>query len=560
MSGRLALALGVVAYLALNLALATHPWMPDALSEGLNLRHLAAADRALTALGGWLSSGGDFAPVWKDLTWQGFPYGPLLYLSAACGERLIGPGPALRLVPVLAGTALALWATWDMGRRLGASAGAGLWAAGITAALPMIQYSSRHFTTDTLVTGLSLAACAAALRSGGFGRWRPTLALGLALGLGGLAKPTVAHFTVAPLALYALWTVGLGRALVPGDEPPARLGGRLTAASPLLAAVAVALAVAWPYLHHFRYDYATTNIERFGLGARSMWGIEPWLVYPRFGHEDTSLWLLFYVRMLLRYQVGVPLLIVLGLGSAAAWRGRRPQLAWALLSFVLPLLLYSGMGVKKWYYTVPALPFAALAAGLGLDLLQRRRRVLGLALAAVVLSAGLWAGLGGAGLWFNQPRILHLWPRGEPLRGEQLGQRLVDELAASPWAADAVLLVDPHSRRRANTLDYARLYALLHQVHGVLARGGYELDLSIVQARDQLGPKIDPLPPGPRPRWVIYVDRVGAPWVDADASQLPGPVLGARDRERVADMARRVEPIATARAGAFHVTLSRVRR
>ncbi len=134
-----------------------------------------------------------------------------------------------------------------------------LLAVAITALLPMLLAMTRLFYTETLVTLCVVAGVYFLLKSRGFTRRIWCVALGVALGIGLLAKWTMPLYVAVPLLLVA-WQSPLRRSVVErslwsqlrggGDNEGGRplpwraLAGRTALAA--LAAAAVALLLYWP--------------------------------------------------------------------------------------------------------------------------------------------------------------------------------------------------------------------------------------------------------------------------------------------------------------------------
>lgn len=473
---RLAVLLIALLWAAQNLWAATHPWFPDALSEGLNLKYSVEAYEGLIAL-----FEGKPGALGK-LTWQGFPYGPPLYVSAAIAEWVTGTTePWARLVPVQIAGLMALFGTFVIGRRL-ASPTAGLWAAGLLATAPMFTYYARHFTTDLLLTALCVWSLVFALHSRGFARTGPTLAFGAVFGLAVMTKPAAPQLLFAPLVGYFGWTVLLGRAFPGGSEAAKSLGDRLRGAMPrLVAAGLLALLVSWPYVRHLLGSGGQANLDRFQLGPGAAWGVEPRFYYPRLGDEGWLHWLTFYPRMLVRYQVGLVLSALLFGLSILACRRRQAGAIWALLAFVATLLLYTGMAAKKWYYTLPALPLLAIAAGIGAE------RIRGARFGAVLL-VGLWAHaawIGGSGLVWNRPPLLQVAPA-PPAEDPQLPVQLARELLASTTPASDVLILSPVQKKVRPHPRNLAISSLESQLQYLVLAPGRQVELGGIDEPDQL--------------------------------------------------------------------------
>jgi len=518
-----------VGYAVQNLWAATHPFHPDALDEGLNLEYLV-----LTRTNLWL-----FVHTLFDesrvntvgLTYQGFSYGPWLYLTGAATNLTLGKAPWVTLLTVQAGVCLGLVSTFVLVLRLSGREAPAWIATALLGCAPMVLYYGRHFTTDTWVLGWTAAAAAVLVHTRGFQRWRPTLLLGVVGGCGLLTKIVLPHLLAFPLVAYFYATVVRGRAF-PGDPaPPAgddvRARLRL-AAGPFLVGSAITAALAWLYLRHAagtaRDAGLSAEAARYNLDLLGVWGITAVEAYPRSDSWGVVDWLLFYPNMLFRYQLGVPLTI-LCLGGAAWGLARRvPGVGWTAGAWAFAMLLFTGLVAKKWYYTLPALPFLAAAAALGIERLAAssgRPRLLRAAVVAPILATGLWVGWYGRPTpVFNQPALLQIAPRpGAGHDGEAVRAfRRAIEAERVPGREGTVVLLSDVPFKRGHGGGQRGVYAFLHELQAALTRSPPPIRLQPAETRSALHWWLFP---GDEREWdpaafVLYASRDGSTWLDRE--------------------------------------------
>lgn len=157
----------------------------------------------------------DEAQYWywsRTLDWGYFSKPPLIAWAIATTTALFGDGEwAVRLAAPLAqtGAAVALFAA---GRAM-YGVWAGFWAGLIWLVMPAVWLSSSVISTDALLMPLWAAALAALWRLHETQSWRWALALGVALGLGALAKYAMLYF-IPCAALAAIWAPDLRQTLL----------------------------------------------------------------------------------------------------------------------------------------------------------------------------------------------------------------------------------------------------------------------------------------------------------------------------------------------------------
>ena len=301
----------------------------------------------------------------NEAGWEGWvnPKGSVATTAGLVLLWLVGQVPqATRLVSVLAHVALIFQAD-DLGRRLGRSPGAGLYAALFCGTCPMVFGWCRLDFREPALAVMVMAGIQVMVRVRP-DRWLPMIGLGLLLALGVMTKPTYVVFMCVP----GVWFLAL-RVRNPGH------------AARVLAMVAVMAAVMAPWLSHV--------------------GRELFLVYPKMATSAPGS----EVVEKLYYYMGLPgvlPLLLLALASTV-WlalsrevdRRERDEIALLAGTVLLSLLMFLLVFDRWSRYIVPLLPPAAVLAEAGVHRLQRllpRKVGLGLAgLSAAALLAAMAA-------------------------------------------------------------------------------------------------------------------------------------------------------------------------
>jgi len=280
---------------------------------------------------------------------NGDPYShkpPLLFWLINLGWAVFGVNEWWpRLVAPLFGLA-SLFLTAGLARRL--------WPgeADCATAAPLILVGGLFwalFTTltmfDMILAFCTLLGLTGLLRAWRGSAWKGFAMLGVAIGLGILAKGPVVLIHVLPAALLApLW----GRRLAPGawsDTWPCWYGGIVAA---LAGAAAIGLAWAIPAAQGGGEAYA----------AAILWGQTAGRIVASFAHERTWWW----------YLPWLPLMTLPWLAWPAMWRGlRAPRAAggdegvrFCLCWFLSALAGFSLISGKQLHYLLPELPAIAL--------------------------------------------------------------------------------------------------------------------------------------------------------------------------------------------------------
>lgn len=304
------------------------------------------------------------------------PYPPLVYLLAAPPAALSPTAEAAADAMLLVNAlfwALLLAGTYGVAAQA-AGRRAGLAAAVLISAYPMVYGLGRIYLLDLPMTAVAALAVWLLLRTDAFARAGTSLLFGLVCGLGMLTKWTFAIFLAGPV-LVALWA-----ALAKPDRAP-RLGR-------LALAVAAGALVALPW-----YLSAYGKLRAFLPLAASVWAKaegDP-------GPLSPDAWL-YYINVLFGQQTMavLGLLFVAGLLLALARAPRTQALAVLLVWIAVPFVVFVAYPNKDMRYTMPYLPAMAALTGVGYACVRPvwlRRALAGGALA--------WAGVQFAGLTFG---------------------------------------------------------------------------------------------------------------------------------------------------------------
>ncbi len=280
-------------------------------------------------------------------------YPPLATCAAGVLYRLHPSDVAAAQAAVLAFLALGMACVYLIGRRLGDGA-TGVVAATVFATAPMVAYLTVRFQLDLPLAAMVAASLLAALATEDFTRRGAALAAGVVLGLGMLTKPTLPVY-VGLLLLVLAWRGGRARAWV-----------NLA----LTVAVAAVISAPWygPRLLGLPAQFSARSFKQ---------AAESQLPAP-----FTSAALAYYPSQFAT-QFGAVAVVLFAVG--VVWALVRRE--WLVLSgAVVPFAVFLLIQNKNLRYTLPLLPMAAVAAGLGFSLLPRAGRVVA-ALALVVAGA-----------------------------------------------------------------------------------------------------------------------------------------------------------------------------
>jgi len=296
-------------------------------------------------------------------------YPPLLYVASAPLAWAFGRSADVLTAVNVVFLAILLGATYAMAREVSSPA-AGLLAAAVVSAYPYVYGLSRQLLIDFPLTALVALALWLTLRASRTESLRASLALGVALGLGLLAKTTFVQFAAAP-------TLILAAAVIARRRPHLVRHGLAVVLPPLL------LAGFW----YWRNLAAQWRFIRFQTvaGAREGDPAVSWLHYLDAMGE---------VQMLLPFVLA----FLFALGATLASRRYRTDVrVWMVLAAAgVPYVLLSLQPNKDPRYSMPCLPAVAVITAWGLSEVRWRS-----ARVAVLLCLGTWAVVQLAGLTFG---------------------------------------------------------------------------------------------------------------------------------------------------------------
>ena len=324
---------------------------------------------------------------------------PLIYWLQAGAMSVLGDNSFSARLPSAVAMVATLLLFGTFVRRV-AGPGRATWTVLVLASSVMVLISAKASTTDAVLLLWTTVAqfCVYAIWRGR-GTWATWVALGAAVGLGGLTKGPVVLGVIAT-TLTALWL--LGRKL-PLEAPRASSTPSDLAALSLFTKIVVALFIVaaivtpWLWLVQLRSPgFVGTSLTHDVL-RRAAQPLEGHKGPP--GYHAAAIWPFF-----LPWSLLLPLALVLG------WKCRRlPPLRFALAAFVGPWVMFELVRTKLPHYMLPTYPWLALLVadaivrclrGQHRDMTTRAFAV-GLTALAVVLALAAVAPL-GASLWFGE--------------------------------------------------------------------------------------------------------------------------------------------------------------
>ena len=284
-------------------------------------------------------------------------YPPLVPCLAGLGFRVMPSDAAFGQIVILAFLGIGMAATYLLARRERVRLARGFTsvvAAILVGTAPFIMQLTLRFQLDVPLMAMVAVALETLLRTEGFRRLGWSLIVGLVLGLGLLTKPPFAAY-VAPVLVLTLITVR-----------------HVDAGRNALAAMVVTLILAVPwYGPRILGIPMQVQSRSFKQAAES-------------GFPDAlSATSLAYYPLNFPAQFGVVAAALFLVGLVVAVRQRH----WDVLAGLAPLVAFFLIQNKQLRYTLPLLPIAAVAAGIGFSALPRTARALtgvAIAVAAVI--------------------------------------------------------------------------------------------------------------------------------------------------------------------------------
>jgi hypothetical protein len=341
---------------------------------------------------------------------------PLVELLALCAITAIGKLPlSTRLISVLCHVVL-VGQTYDLGRRVGRSAAAGLWSALVAATFPAVVGWARLDFPDFVVVCPILGALQLMVRIERLERLGTAATLGLVIGLGLLTKLTFALYLLSP-GLYFVATRIQGR--------------RSVLCAGATAVIAAVLAAPWAVLNHRQLgalliqsatDSGETALDKVAVYA-SLPGAAALILAAYLG----AVYLLLRRPRGARWDVGLLLAFVTG------------ALAFLVLVFD-----------SATRYSVALYPVAAVLVGAGVaDAFARApaglRRAGGIGLAAALLGSFVWLNLGSP-----RPDVNREFGQGMVAPDRRPHDALARSLAATRRVGEELMIIVDHEYTQEN--------------------------------------------------------------------------------------------------------------
>ena len=308
-----------------------------------------------------------------ELLWRDY-YPPLLAVVGAGTMALGARSEDALAASNLLWLALLMASLYGLGTRLGGR-WVGVLAAAVVCLYPSIFGNLRHHEPNLALTALGAAAIWALASSRNLTRTGPTLGFAAAMAAGLLADRVSMAPLMAVPATGAL-VAGLRR---PG---PAGRGGVLFRAGIALALIAVACG-------YFYWNFATLHVAE--IAGQVGGEIDAQGAHTEQRSPLSPLYWLYYPIAWVDMQMGLVLALAALVAVVASLRGVREPGGethrLVLLWLVGGLLLFSVLGKKQPYYTLPLLPAAALLTGRWL--VRLRPPGLAASLTGILILAGL---------------------------------------------------------------------------------------------------------------------------------------------------------------------------
>ena len=300
--------------------------------------------------------------------------------------------------------ALLIGATFAIGRRL-YGPWTGVLAAALVCLYPSIHGNARHLEPNVALAAASACAVWALLASDGFRRLGPSLGFGAALAAGLL---------VDRVAMAPLMAGPAVAALIAGWRGSSTRGPLLRNAG---LALGLTVLLAGYYYVQFMGEYLAEMTAQVG-GEVDAYGTRTAAPSPL-----SPLYWTYYLLVWFDAQMGLALGLAALAGLAVALRRPRGQ-AWPLLVWLLAgTALFTLLGKKQPYYTLPLLPAAAVLTAHAITAIRLRGAAA--ALATVLLLAGLhqWSALSWDRPWLPTAGPLRILAGQSPIPEDWMGNR-----------------------------------------------------------------------------------------------------------------------------------------
>ncbi len=350
-----------------------------------------------------------------------FVYGPLFPLAGGAWIFAAGSSVTALAMTNLPFLAMMVGSVYLLGRQMHSRA-AGVLAALLLCAYPLVLTTSREFMLEFALLAFTTAAVALLVLSNGFASRTLTLVFGAVTGLAILTKFTFLPFVAGPFLFEAgRLAVHIRRQRLPAGE------GRRRIASVVYACL-IALAVAALWYGPNRHNFATALLTIVGLDTTGV---------SRFSFESLT----FYGKTMLRDQMALPLfgVFILGLFRMRALRAEHRGLLLVWLASIYAICTLATF--KAEHNDIGVLVPAALVSAIGVSSLSRWRTpaiaaVAGVAclqLAVFSLPAPLLAARVGTFGWRGAPTA---FPRMDQWQVDRVLQTMADQPARIAVVSD----------------------------------------------------------------------------------------------------------------------------
>ena len=339
-------------------------------------------------------------------------YPPLVPCLAGLLFRVLPSDAAFGQIVVLAFLGLGMAATYVLARRW-ASGGGAVVAAVLVGTAPFAVQLTLRFQLDVPLMAMVVVALETLLRAQGFKRVGWSLAVGIIVGLGLLTKP--------PFLVYVTPAIILSVLAVRTRD----------AVWNTMAATLVTLIIAVPWygprilgipmqVHSRSFKQAAESGLPDALSATSL-AYYPLNFAAQFGVVGVAM-----------FMVG--LVVVLGRGY------------WYVLAGLAPLVAFFLIQNKQLRYTLPLLPLAAVAAGIGFSALPRSVRAFTGALVAVAAAVQVSSTLFAVPPALSVPLVgIRLTEPSPPSRAAWQQRPILSLIARDASGRDAMVSVPPNS-------------------------------------------------------------------------------------------------------------------
>ena len=339
-------------------------------------------------------------------------YPPLVPCLAGLLFRVMPSDAAFGQIVVLAFLGLGMAATYVLARQW-ANGGGAVVAAVLVGTAPLVVQLTLRFQLDVPLMAMVVVALETLLRTQGFKRAGWSLAVGIIVGLGLLTKPPFVVY-VAPAIILSVLAVRTRDAVWN-----------------TMAATLVTLIIAVPW-YGPRILGIPMQVQSRSFKQAAESGLPDALSATSLAYYPLNFAAQFGVVGVAMFMVG--LVVVLGRGY------------WYVLAGLAPLVAFFLIQNKQLRYTLPLLPLAAVAAGIGFSALPRSVRAFTGALVAVAAAVQVSSTLFAVPPALSVPLVgIRLTEPSPPSRAAWQQRPILSLIARDASGRDAMVSVPPNS-------------------------------------------------------------------------------------------------------------------